>query len=49
MLSSINISPMLSSLHVTVPFYWQAEMKKQLSRDVELGTVEQVPAKEPTV
>jgi hypothetical protein len=37
MLSTLNISPMLSSPHVTVPFKWKAAMKKQLAWDMELG------------
>jgi hypothetical protein len=42
--STMNMSPMLSSPHATVPFHWQKEVKKQLVRDVELGILEQVPA-----
>ena len=48
-ISTMNMYPLLSSPHVTVPFPWKADMKKQLVRDMESGILEQVPAKEPTV
>jgi hypothetical protein len=33
----------------TVPVHWHEEVKKQLARDVKLGILELVPAKEPTI
>jgi hypothetical protein len=33
---TMKMFPILSPPHATVPFHWQEEVKKHLSRDVEL-------------